>query len=152
MPFRSTPLRLIALFEALKGVLLLGVSAGLLQLLHGNARGVAEALVAHAHLDPDHGPAHVFLALAADATDARLWLLALVAIFDAAIRLAMGWGLWHARTWAYWLGATAGLVYVPIELVGIAEHLTIPRVMVLAINVAIVVYLIRGIRTGASLR
>lgn len=146
MPARTPSLALIAWYEAAKGVLLLLVAGGLLRLLHGDARELAEALVAQAHLDPSRAPAHLFLELADHATDARLWLLSATALLDAGIRLAIGWGLWYDRLWGYWLGAAAGLIYVPLELVSIAEHATIYRLLVLAANIAIVAYLVRRIR------
>ena len=41
--------RLVAVFEALKGALVLGVGLGLLSLVHHDLQAVAERLVRHSH-------------------------------------------------------------------------------------------------------
>jgi uncharacterized membrane protein (DUF2068 family) len=143
-----TPVRWVALFEILKGVTLVAVAAGILRLLHGEAHEVVAAMVARVHLAPENGVARSFLRLADDATDPRLWFLSLTALSDAVLRFAIGVGLWRGEAWGYWLGAAAGAAFVPIELLSLAAHVTPYRLLVLGVNIAIVIYLVRRIRTG----
>jgi hypothetical protein len=70
-------LRLIAMFEALKGLVVVAAGFGLLSLLHRNVQAMAEALLRHSHLNPASRTPQIFLALAARITAADLWLLAL---------------------------------------------------------------------------
>jgi uncharacterized membrane protein (DUF2068 family) len=100
--------QLVALMEALKGVVVIGAGFGLLALLHRDARRIAVALVTRLHVDPEQHYAGIFLTAAAHVTDARLWGLAALAAVYSALRLAEAYGLWFNRMWAAWLGAATG--------------------------------------------
>ncbi len=135
-------LRAIAVLEATKGVLVLLAGAGLLALLHQDIQALAENVVLFLHLNPSHHYPGVFLKLASQLTDTRLWLLAGGSLCYAALRLAEAYGLWHERRWAEWFGAISGGVYIPVELYTAAHHFTLLHLIVILVNVAIVVFLI----------
>lgn len=143
-------LRLIAAFEALKAMAVIAAGCGLLTLLHQDVQSVAEAWVAHFHLNPASRYPRIFLALAARLGDTQLWLLAAGAAAYASVRIAEAYGLWRDRAWASWLGALSGGIYVPIELFELVERITAMRVMTFVINVAIVAYLVQRLRRRLS--
>src|ERR1700712_891978 len=106
-------LQVVALLEAVKGVIVFGAGFGLLALLHRDVRRIAESLVTRLHIDPDRHYAGIFLNAAAHVTDARLWGLAALALAYSVLRGAEAYGLWLDRRWASWLGAAGGAVYIP---------------------------------------
>ena len=134
-------LRVVSLFEATKGLFVLLAGFGLLAYIHKNLHLAAEQLVRHFHLNPASRYPRIFLDLADNVTDAQLWVLALSALLYAVIRLVEAYGLWLQRRWAEWFGLFAGAIYVPIEIVEVARKVTWPRVSLLIVNAAIVVYL-----------
>jgi uncharacterized membrane protein (DUF2068 family) len=131
-------LRAVALLEAAKGLLVLATGFGLLSLMHRDVQGLAEQLVRHAHLNPAAHYPRIFLELAADATQARLMLLAAGAAAYALLRLVEAYGLWRARAWAEWFAALSGSIYVPFELAGIARHPSGLGVTLLLLNVLVI--------------
>jgi len=134
-------LRVVSIFEATKGLFVLLAGFGLLAYIHTNLHLAAEQLVRHFHLNPASRYPRIFLDLADNVTDAQLWVLALSALLYAVIRFVEAYGLWLQRRWAEWFGLFAGAIYVPIEIVEVARKVTWPRVSLLIVNTAIVVYL-----------
>ena len=60
----------------------------------------------------------------------------------SALRLVEAYGLWRARRWGVWLGAAGGAIYIPVELYELWHKPGLLKVVTLAVNVAIVVYLV----------
>jgi len=135
--------RLIAVFEALKGTLVLVAGFGLLSLVHHDLQAIAELLVRHSHLDPARHYPRVFMEAASHMGDSRLRSLAALAFLYAVVRLVEAYGLWHMRLWAEWFAIIAGSVYLPVEIYEIFKRVTWMRATVLLINVFIVAYLVR---------
>ena len=65
MGFRlhNAGLRIVALFEGAKGVLVLAAGFGLLSLIHHDVQGMAEEVVRHFHLNPASRYPRIFLQL-----------------------------------------------------------------------------------------
>ncbi len=146
-------LQTIAIFEALKGSIVLLAAAGLISLVHKDAQAAAEEIVRHFHLNPASRYPHIFLDAAASLSSGKLWLLAAGAFLYAGIRFAESYGLWHERAWAEWLGAVSGSLYIPIEIYELMRGVSVLKVALLVFNVAIVAFLGRAIltdTTGAS--
>ena len=137
----SSALRTVALFEATKGALVLLVGFGLLSLVHRDAQHFAERLVAHAHLNAAARYPRIFVDVASQLTEVRLWLMAVGATVYSLLRFAEAYGLWHARRWAQWIAALSGGVYVPYELFALYERVTWLGLGSLMLNAAIVVFM-----------
>ncbi len=144
-------LRAIATLEAAKGI---GVILLLLILLgvHRRAEGLVEDLLYHLHIDPDRRAAQAILHAADRLTDMRLWTIAAAALSYAAVRFIESWGLWHRRVWAEWFALLSGALYLPWEVLKVAEHATWMHVSILTVNLAIVLYMlfvrIRSLRSS----
>jgi len=143
-------LRAVALMEAVKGLVVFGAGFGLLALVHHDVRRVAESLVTRLHIDPTRHYAGVFLELASNLTDARLWGLAALALLYSTIRLAEAYGLWRNLRWAAWLGAGSGAIYVPVECYELWERPGPVKVLTLTFNVVVVLYLIWTLGRGSA--
>ena len=134
-------LKVVAVYEAAKGVLVLLAGFGLLSLIQQDVQHVAEQLVAHLHLNPAKGYPRIFIDAAANITNARLWLFAAFALLYAAIRFVEAYGLWLKRRWAEWFAVVSGAIYVPAEVYEILRGLTWIKLLLLGVNVCIVAYL-----------
>ena len=135
-------LRLAAMFEGGKGVLVLLTGFGLLSLIHKDIHHAAALLVQHLHLNPASHYPRIFLDLSEKINDASLWAMAAAAITYALVRLAEAAGLWLQRRWAEWFGALTGGIYLPVEIYELLQGITWPRVTLLVVNVWIVSYLL----------
>lgn len=139
-------LRLIALFEAFKGVIVLLVAAGALSLLHKDLRSIAISLVEHAHLNPASHYPQIFIDAASHTQNARLLWLAVGAAVYSLIRLAEAWGLYFERAWAEVLAAGSGAIYVPFEVLELVRRPTLLGAALLLINLGIVAVMLRALQ------
>jgi uncharacterized membrane protein (DUF2068 family) len=138
---RQRGLRVVAVFEGAKGVLVLVTGFGLLAFIHRDLHNAAEEIVRHFHLNPAHRYPKIFLDAAARVTDTRLWFLALSAFLYAVVRFVEAFGLWHRKRWAEWFGVLSGGIYIPVELFEVVHRLSWARLTVLTVNLVIVAYL-----------
>lgn len=143
---RSVAQRGVAVFEALKGVVVLLVAGDLLR--HGPAfvANLATELVAHTHLNPASKYPHIFLdaAHAVNRADLR-WLAAGAAVYGA-LRLAEGYGLFTHKRWAEWLAAVSGAVYVPVEAYGLVRQPSLLGAALFVLNLAVVAFMVQTLR------
>lgn len=142
----SRVLRGVAVFEAAKGLFVLLVGGGLLSLLHRDIEALAEQVIAHFHMDPASRYPRIFIDLAAQMHDGRLWLLAGFALFYAIVRFIEAYGLWRARSWAEWFAALSGGIYIPFELRELWTRPSLLSALTLVVNVLIVLFMIYGLR------
>jgi uncharacterized membrane protein (DUF2068 family) len=142
-PFaRSTGLRLVALFEAGKGLLVLLVGLELLSLVHQGAQNVGEEIVERFHLNFARRHPRILLYAATHLNDSNVRLLALAALAYSTVRFVEAYGLWRVRAWAEWFAIVSGGVYLPFELYELIRHPTLVKIVVLLVNAAIVAYLV----------
>ena len=135
-------IRAVAVFEALKGALVLSAGLSLLSLVHHDLQAVAERLVRHSHLNPARHYPRIFIEAASHTNDSRLRSLAALAFLYAAVRFIEAYGLWRMRVWAEWFAIIAGSVYLPVEVYEIFRRATWMRGLVLLTNLFIVAYLV----------
>ena len=142
---------MVALFEAVKGAIVIAAGFGLLTLLHRDVRRIAESLVTRLHLDPQRHLTGLFLDAASRVTDARLWGLALLAVVYASLRVAEAYGLWNERRWAAWLGTASGAIYVPVEVYELIGRPSWIKAGTLVLNIGVVIYLLWTLRRSTNL-
>ncbi len=141
---RESPitLLLIALFKLFKGTLLVIVGAGAIDLLHHDVAETIAHWVDVLRVDPDNRHVHALISHLVAVTPAQLRAASAGTFIYAALLLTEGTGLLLRKRWAEYFTVitTAGLI--PLEIYEIAKHVTIAKIIVLIINVAIVVYLV----------
>jgi uncharacterized membrane protein (DUF2068 family) len=135
-------LRTVATIEALKGIIVLLLGVALLGLLHKDAEDIAERFLEHLHINPDRRLAQALLNSASRVTDARLWATAAAAVIYAAVRFTESWGLWNRRVWAEWFALLSGALYLPWEVLKVAERPNWEHLGILAANLCILLYMI----------
>jgi uncharacterized membrane protein (DUF2068 family) len=149
---RKQVLRAVASFEFVKGsfVLLMGLCA--VMLVHRDAWLIAESLLALLHISSDRHWAQVFLDLADNVTDARLWAAAQIAFTYAALRFTEAYGLWNERPWAEWVAFISGALLLPLEVRELLRGVTLLRVALFGGNLAVVLYMYSVLRASAASR
>jgi len=134
-------LRAVAAFEAAKGLLVV-ILVILLLAVHSRIEDYAEDLLFHLHVDFDQNLAQRFLRGASRISDSPIWTVVIGATVYASVRFIEAWGLWNRRVWAEWFALLSGAIYLPFELLKVAERATWEHVCVLATNVVIVLYML----------
>ncbi|MGA7181328.1 MAG: DUF2127 domain-containing protein [Thiobacillaceae bacterium] len=138
-------IRAVSVVEAAKGAVVLLAGFGALSLTHHDVQRVAEKLIGHLHLNPAKHYPRIFLDAAAHLTDARLWLLATLALAYAVARFVEAYGLWRGRRWAEWFAAVSGGIYIPFEIYGLSKGVTVLALSALVTNLLIVVLMINAL-------
>jgi uncharacterized membrane protein (DUF2068 family) len=134
-------LRAVASVEFFKGLVVLLAGFGVLSLVHRDAWDVAESFLEWLHISPDAHYAQVFLNLADQVTDTKLWFVALGALAYSTLRFFEAYGLWKERAWAEWLALISGAIYLPFEVYELARRPDLIRLAILVINLAVVLYM-----------
>lgn len=125
----------------MKGLVILLAGFGVLSLVHRDAWDVAESFLEWLHISPDTQYAQVFLNLADQVTDKKLWAVAIGALAYSTLRFIEAYGLWRARSWAEWLALVSGAIYLPFEVIELARRPDWIRLTILLINLAVVLYM-----------
>lgn len=135
-------LRTIAVFEAAKGLVVLLLAVGLLSMLHKDIATAVENLLFHLHINAEHRIGQAVIRAASKMTDARLWAIAAGAMAYTTVRFIEAWGLWNRRVWAEWFALLSGALYLPLEIVKLAEKTNWLHFTVFAVNVVILLYML----------
>ena len=134
-------LRTVAVFEAVKGVLVLAVGFGVWRLRHRDIDDFIDRLVAFLHLNPGGHLSNIFFKAAERVNDKNLMFVAIGALVYSIIRFAEAYGLWRARAWAEWFALISGTIYVPLEIHALMHHPNAIKWAILLIHVGIVLYM-----------
>lgn len=143
-------LKVVALFEAGKGLLVLFVGVSLFSFIHQNVQIAAEQLVGHLHLNPAKHIPKIFIEAAGNMTDRRIILLALFALFYSCMRFVEAYGLWFAKRWAEWFALLSGCVYLPVEMYELIKGVTLFKIVFVSINITIVLYMTVMLKQNAK--
>jgi uncharacterized membrane protein (DUF2068 family) len=133
--------RVVAVVEAAKGVVILLAGFGLLALVHRGAQEMAEEIVGHLHLNPASRYPRIFIDLMGHLSDRRLWGLAVLALAYSSLRFLEAYGLWRERAWAEWLAVASGAIYLPFEIYELMAGVSPLKLMTFSINLAVVAYM-----------
>ena len=77
------------------------------------------------------------------ATPRGLWTIVVALVADGASSVVEGWALVHGHWWGPWLVVVTTGSLLPFEVVALVRHPHVSRLLLLAVNVVIVVYLAR---------
>lgn len=137
----SRGVRTVALLEAGKAAIVVVAGLGLLSLIHRDLHALATHLVAGLHLNPAKKYPRIFIDAVDQLTDARLWMLAGLALLYALFRGIEAYGLWKERAWAEWFALVTGAIYLPFEIYELSRGVNAFKVAALVVNLAIVAWL-----------
>ena len=133
----------IALFKLLKGVLVLLAGSGFLRWIDPEIETGLSPVLDALHLNIHTRLLHA-LALTVDALPRHsLLLLSLVSLGYAALLFVEGFGLWSETSWAAYLTVVSTCILLPGEFHSVVRDWSMSGMAVLAVNIAIVGYLMR---------
>jgi len=135
-------LALIAAFKFVKSVMLVGLSIELFRLRDPNEVTRLAAWLGNLSVTTGHEFVARAMRWMLDLDAHTIGLFASVALTYAVLYAIEGIGLWSNADWAKYLTVVTTCLFIPIEAWEIARHFTPVKVLALAINIAIVVYLV----------
>ncbi|MDQ6653913.1 MAG: DUF2127 domain-containing protein [Acidobacteriota bacterium] len=137
---------LIAIFKLFKGLILLAVGIGVLSLLHENAAERVTHWIAALRVDPNNHFIHMAIRKLWSVDDKKLAEISAGTFFYAALMLTEGLGLALRKRWAEYFTIFVTGSFIPLEVYELAQQFSLTKIAVIAINVAVVVYLAIGLR------
>lgn len=144
-----TPLRkgdilliLIGLLKLFKASLLIVVAVGALKLLHKDVAAEVHDWIVAIRVDPDNRWIHGALAKLGFMSDRELKAISAGSFVSATLLSIEGIGLLLRKHWAEYVTVVLTASLIPFEIYAIAQRVTIVKIIVTLLNVAIVIYLI----------
>jgi uncharacterized membrane protein (DUF2068 family) len=137
---------LIAAFKILKGVALLFLGIGALRLLHKDVAAEVEAWINYLRVDPDNHYVQQALAKIGLLNDRKLKEFSFSTFFYSGLLLTEGIGLSLRQRWAEYFTIITTASLLPLEMYEIAKRASWPRIGLLLVNIAVVVYLVMDVR------
>ena len=135
------PLRAIALFEAVKGILALAAACGLLSLRHTDLHAATDAFLLRHGIDPETHYRRLFIESVAKASHLHAAQIVTFALAYALLRLTEAYGLWRARHWAEWLAVISAGIYLPLEIEHLVRRPGLIGAGIMLFNIALILYL-----------
>ena len=129
----DTVLVLIGVFKLVKASLLVLVAVGAFS--HGMRHWIYQA-------QPSNHYLRELVAKIASASPHALHLVEIFALFYAALFTAEGLGLIARKTWAEYFTTILTVSFIPLEVYELVEKANIVKVLVIAVNIGIVIYLL----------
>jgi uncharacterized membrane protein (DUF2068 family) len=149
-PAGNSVILLIAIFKLVKGLALVAVGIGLLHLLHKDVEETTLHWINMLRIDPDNHYVHRGLTRVFRVTPKQLKELSLGTFLYAALFLTEGIGLLMRKRWAEYFTIITTASLIPLEIYELSKHLTPAKLLVLAINIAIVIYLVQRVRKTSA--
>lgn len=143
-------LRLIAVLKFVKTALLIAVGLGALRLLDPAIAAGAQEWATAVAAGPDRRLVMHLVERAVNLPPARLEELGIGAFLYAGLFATEGIGLWGGRRWAEYFTIIATGSFIPFEAFELARRVTLLRAGALALNVAVVAYLIVHLKHASS--
>lgn len=142
----SFGLRLIGGFKVASALLLVGVGIGLLRTIDPDLGDLAHRLVSWIKLDPDNRHIHDAIARISGIGTKQLHEIGAGTILYGLLYGVEGTGLLLRKPWAEYLTVVMTGLLIPVEAYEVLRKPNAPKVLVLALNVAIVAYLVVVVR------
>ena len=142
----SRALWLIAAFKLLKGLGLLILGIGALQLLHKDVAAEVERWINLLRFDPQNHVIRKLLEKLGMVDDRKLKELSIGTFFYSGLLLTEGVGLALRQRWAEYVTIVTTASLLPLEIFEIAKRVSTGRIVLLLINIAVVVYLVIEVR------
>ena len=139
-----TGLYTVIAIKLAKGVLLLLLALGIYSLIGKDLQEVFDQILRHVWMNPDSAffdPADEFLK---HITQSKERWIASGTLLYSLLLFVEGIGLMYRTFWAAWLAISETAFFIPLEVFRLFEVFSLTVLIVLAINLAVVWYLVRN--------
>lgn len=136
---------LIAYFKFFKGAMLIAIALGARHLMNQDVGEFAYRLVDAFRVDPNNRYIEALLVKLQFLSAKQLQELSIGSFFYAAVVITEGTGLALRKHWAEYFTIIVTASFLPLEIIELARRVTPIKIAVMAINLAILWYLIARI-------
>ncbi len=136
----------IGLVKLLKALFLIALAFAALGMLHHDLTVECYRLAGYLHVDPENAFVERVIQKVGGYNDTTLKHVSEFIFAYAVIYLIEGIGLLRRKRWAEWMTTIVTASFIPIELWHFWHHPSWGKAAVIAVNVGILIYLIRVLR------
>jgi uncharacterized membrane protein (DUF2068 family) len=144
--------RVIGIYKLVTGVLALIAGLAFVRFVSRDPAQSVTQWVSHLGLDRNNPLIHRLISALTGIDRSRLHAMEAGTFFFAALRLVEGVGLFLERDWAGYLVVFATGSLIPFEIYEIFQKQSLPRIVLLIVNVGIVAYLTIQLRKHHAAR
>lgn len=134
---------LIIAYKLIKGILWLVIASVLVVMMRMGLSAKLEGTADHLRHHSQAWAIELAQLLTRASTPRGLVTITVALVADGTLTLVEGWALVHGHWWGPWLVVVATGSLLPFEVVALARHPHVGRALILVVNLAIVVYLVR---------
>jgi uncharacterized membrane protein (DUF2068 family) len=138
----SRGLRLIAVFKLFKGLILFAVGVGAVKLLHKDLAFEVNRWADVLRVDPNNRYIHRLLEKLSILDARKLRELSVGTFLYSALAFTEGVGLLLGKRWAEYFTIIVTASFIPLEVYELSKRVSAPKLVVLLLNVAVVIYLV----------
>jgi uncharacterized membrane protein (DUF2068 family) len=142
----SFVLVLIGMFKLVKALLLIAVGIGAIKFLHKDVVSTVMHWTQVLRVDPDNRFVHGLLVRIFRVTPTQLKEVSLGTFLYAGLFATEGLGLLLRKRWAEYFTIVTTSALIPLEILELARHFTVTKLVVAFVNVLIVWYLVARVR------
>jgi uncharacterized membrane protein (DUF2068 family) len=132
----------IGALKLLEAALFVALGFGVLRLLHADLVDEVTRLLMAMRFDPEGRFVSAVLDKVSLISPVRLKEISAGIFAHAALDILEGVGLILRKIWAEYITLIVSILFLPLEFVGIVHHVTWVRIVITAINLAVVAYLV----------
>jgi uncharacterized membrane protein (DUF2068 family) len=132
---------LIAIYKLLYSLLFIAIGVGALRLVGKDVGDILYRIASDLRFNPEGRIVNFILDRASILDDPMLRRIGFAAFCYAAIGIAEGIGLYLEKVWAEYLTLIITASFLPWEIMEVIHRHTIPRVALLVVNAAVLIYL-----------
>jgi uncharacterized membrane protein (DUF2068 family) len=143
----SSVLVLIGIFKLVKALLLVLVGIGAIKFLHKDAVNTVLHWTHVLRADPDNRFVHGILMRIFRLTPRQLTELSVGTFLYAGLFATEGIGLVLRKRWAEYFTIVTTTGLIPLEVIELARHFTMTKLVITFVNVLIVLYLVARVRS-----
>lgn len=133
---------LVGLFKLSKAVFFTAVGLGALHLVHKNVGGIVASTLEALRIDPERRVVGMLVEKAGLISNRELRRAGVLSILYAAVCVVEGTGLVMEKAWAEYFTVILTSIGLPWEIYELIERYSAYKVLLLAVNVAVLIYLI----------
>jgi uncharacterized membrane protein (DUF2068 family) len=139
-------LLLVGLFKLSKAVFFTAVGAGALHLVDKNVGGIVARTLEALRIDPERRMVGVLIEKAGLISNRELRRAGVLSILYATVCVVEGTGLVMEKAWAEYFTVILTAIGLPWEMYELVERYSIYKVLLLAVNLAVLIYLVSILR------
>jgi uncharacterized membrane protein (DUF2068 family) len=149
-PRGSRGLLVLAIYMWIKGAILLAITLGVLGSINKDLEAIATDWVEALRIDPENHVIATGLSRLGMIEPHQLKQLSFVTGVFAVLFITQGIGLSLRQRWAEFLTLIATAIFIPVEIYEIWEKVTVIKLALLAINIAVFAFLLYLVRQNGG--